>query len=85
MRAVVIYKERSDHAREVDDYMRDYTRQTGKRLEVIDPDSRDGADFCRVYDVVEYPTILALSDDGQVLKQWRGRPLPVIGQVGYYG
>ncbi len=84
MRAVVVYKQESDHAREVSDYLRDYSRNTGKSIEEIDPDSRQGADFCRVYDVVEYPTILALSDDGRLLRQWRGRPLPMISEVSYY-
>ena len=85
MRAVVVYKEMSDHAREVSDYLRDFARQTGRELEIVDPESREGADFCRVYDVVEYPTILALSDDGRFIKMWRGRPLPTINEVSYYG
>ncbi len=85
MRAVVVYKEESDHAREVRSYLRDYEMQTGRELEVVNPESRSGADFCRVYDIVEYPTIVALTDDGQLLNVWRGRPLPTINEVSYYG
>ena len=84
MRAIVIYKDESDHAREVTDYLRDFKRQTGHDLETIDPDSPDGADFCRTYDIVEYPTIIAVSDDGVMQNQWRGRPLPTISEVSYY-
>ncbi len=84
MRVVVVYKTESDHAREVFDYLRDFERQTGHQIEEIDPDSREGADFCRVYDIVEYPTILALDPNGQLLTQWRGRPLPTISEVSYY-
>ena len=84
MRVVVIYKVESDHAREVLDYLRDFERQTGRTLEEVDPESREGADFCRVYDIVEYPTVIALSDDGQLQNQWRGRPLPTISEVSYY-
>lgn len=84
MRTVVVFKEMSDHGREVLDYQRDFEHQTGKKLELIDPDTRDGASFCRVYDIVEYPTIIALDDSGSMLSVWRGRPLPMIDEVSYY-
>lgn len=84
MRVVVVYKQASDHAREVRDYLRDYQRFTGKVIEEIDPESRDGENFCRVYGIVEYPTLMAVSDSGQMQQMWRGRPLPLIDQVSYY-
>lgn len=84
MKAIVIYKDESDHAREVNDYLRDFKRQTGHDLETMDPDSPDGADFCRAYDIVEYPSIVAISDDGVMQNLWRGRPLPTISEVSYY-
>lgn len=84
MRTIVVYKDESDHGREVRDYLRDFSRQTGHELEVVDPETREGADFCRVYDIVEYPSIVALSDDGQLQNLWRGRPLPTISEVSFY-
>ena len=84
MRVAVVYRYESDHAREVLDYLRDFKRQTGNDIEVIDPDTRDGAGFCRTYDVVEYPTMLALDDSGMLQNVWRGRPLPTISEVSYY-
>lgn len=84
MRVVVVYKTESDHAREVFDYLRDFERQTGRQIEEINPDSREGTDFCRVYDIVEYPTVVALDEGGQLLSQWRGRPLPTISEVSFY-
>lgn len=80
----VIYKYESDHAREVLDYLRDFERQTGHTLEEVDPDTSEGAHTCRTYDIVEYPTIIALSDDGQLQNIWRGRPLPTISEVSFY-
>ena len=84
MRVAVIYKIESDHAREVLDYLRDFSRQTGHEIEEINPDSPDGAHFCRTYDIVEYPTLVAMSDDGQMQNMWRGRPLPTISEVSFY-
>ncbi|MFZ1812156.1 MAG: hypothetical protein WAU02_01355 [Candidatus Saccharimonadales bacterium] len=84
MRTFVVYKDQSDHAREVLTWLGDFRRQTGRVIETIDPDSRDGADLCRTYDIVEYPTIVALDDNGQLQTMWRGRPLPTISEVSYY-
>lgn len=84
MRAIIVYKPSSEHASTVEGYMRDFSRQTGKQLETVDPESRDGADLCRTYDIVEYPSVLALSDDSQLQTMWRGLPLPTINEVSYY-
>ena len=84
MRIAVIYRLESDHAREVTDYLRDFSTQTGHIIEEINPDSPEGSSFCRTYDIVEYPTLVALSDDGQLQNMWRGRPLPTISEVSFY-
>lgn len=84
MRVAVVYRQESDHAREVLSFLHDFARQTGHVIEEINPDTRDGADLCRVYDIVEYPTIIALSDNGQLQHMWRGRPLPTISEVSFY-
>ena len=80
----IIYKPQGENARTVEDYMRDFYRQTGSELLTIDPDTKDGANTCRVYDIVEYPTVIAQADDGQLLNSWRGLPLPTINELSYY-
>lgn len=84
MRVVVVYKQATDYARQVDDFLGDFKRQTGRELETLDPDTRDGMSFCGAYDIVEYPTLIAVSDDGQVQNIWKGLPLPTISEVSYY-
>lgn len=84
MRVLVAYRTESDHARNVVDFLRDLKRQTGYELEEVNPDTREGAEICRVYDIVEYPTIIAISADGAQQAMWRGLPLPTISEVGYY-
>ncbi|HJM04334.1 MAG TPA: hypothetical protein QF549_01690 [Candidatus Saccharimonadaceae bacterium] len=73
-----------DYTRTVLDYLRDFKMQTGRELEVMDPESPDGVMFCRAYDIMEFPTLVALSDDGHMQNQWRGLPLPTISEVSYY-
>lgn len=80
----MVYKDESDHARTVTDYLRDFERQTGKQLIVVDPESRDGAGFCTTYDVVEYPTIVAVDDNGVIQNMWRGTSFPTISELSYY-
>ena len=84
MRIVVVYKDTSDHGREVREYVDDFEKQTGLKIEVMDPDSGRNDFFLRAYDIVEYPTILAIADDGRLLQIWRGRPLPLFDEVAYY-
>jgi hypothetical protein len=84
MKTVVIYKDETDYARTVTDYLRDFHRQTGHELETLNPDTPEGATFCRTYDIVEYPSMVAISDDGSLQNLWRGLPLPTITEVSYY-
>lgn len=84
MRVVAVYRSESDYARTIDDFLRDFERQTGHSLETVDPDTPNGDSFCSAYDIVEYPTLIALSTDGQMQNMWTGLPLPTISEVSYY-
>lgn len=84
MRTFVVFKMESDHAREVMTWLGDFTRQTGRTLETLDPETPSGAATCETYDIVEYPSVVALDDNGQLQNLWRGLPLPTISEVSYY-
>ena len=82
MRVVCVLRDNQDYTRTVTDWLEDFRRQTGKEIETMNPD--ENADFCQTYDIVEYPTMLALDDNGAVLAMWRGREMPLINEVLYY-
>jgi hypothetical protein len=84
MRVVVVYKEQNDYTREVLDYLRDFKHQTGHDLELVNPDTEEGTQFCETYDIVEYPSVIAISDDGIMQNSWSGLPFPTISEVSYY-
>lgn len=84
MRVVVLSKDNTDYARTVTDYVRDFKRFTGHDLEIMDPETPDGVSFCQAYDILEFPTVVALADSGTLQMQWRGIPLPTISEVSYY-
>lgn len=82
MRVVCIYRDNEDYTRSVDEWLENMRRQTGYEIETMSPD--DNPNFCEAYDIVEYPTIIALGNSGEVLNMWRGRTLPLINEVLYY-
>lgn len=84
MRIVVLYRDQTDYARTVIDFLHDFSRQTGHDLETLDPDSAEAVLFCDTYGIVDYPTIIAMSDDGVMQNIWNGLPLPTISEVSYY-
>lgn len=84
MRVIVVYKDKTDYARTVTDFLSSFERQTGHVLETMDPDLPNSQFFCTTYDIVEYPTIIAISDSGELQNSWRGLPLPTISEVSYY-
>ncbi len=83
MRVVIIWNEATDYASEVRSWLKDFEHDTGgtKIVESIDPETMEGESFCRTYDIVRYPTIIAVDNDGKVLEEWTGTPLPQIEQV----
>lgn len=85
MKLLILYKPRSEQAADVESFIRDYkARHESGRLEVVDVDSREGIATAILYDVMQYPAILALRDDGSVVKSWEGSDLPLMDELAYY-
>lgn len=82
MRVVCVFRDNQDYTRTVTDFLENFRRQTGKEIETMNPD--ENVEFCETYDIVEYPTILALDDNGAVQAMWRGREMPLINEVLFY-
>lgn len=85
MRLVVLYRPESEFSRTVEEFVNNYKRwHEGDKLELINYDSRDGSATASIYDVMQQPAILALRDDGSVLKTWEGSTLPLMDEVAAY-
>ncbi len=87
MRAILLWNEQTDYASEVREWLGDFEHDTGKgsRLEQLDPETMEGSDFAKTYDILQYPAVLILDeDDGRVLKMWKGTPMPQIDEVSYW-
>lgn len=82
----ILYHPNSEHARQVEDYKRDFERsQNTGEIELISLETREGADMAKLYDIVRYPAVLAVTDTDRVLmKLWQDEKLPLMSEVASY-
>ncbi len=84
MKISILYHPASEFARAVESYARDFERQKGAAIELISLETREGAELATLYDIVQYPAVLARRDSGELLKHWEGDPLPLMNEVAGY-
>lgn len=84
MRIVILYRPRSEHSRQVEEFIHDFTREhPDQKLEVLDVDTRDGSNLATLYEVMQYPALLVLENDGHVSRSWIGQ-FPLMSEIVYY-
>lgn len=84
MKIIALYRPNSEFARSLEQYAQDFQRQRGEAIELVSLDTPEGTDKARVYDIVQYPAILVIRDDGQLLKDWQGSLFPLMDEVAGY-
>lgn len=85
MKVLVLYRPNSEHGRVVEEFIHDFQRRyQGERLEVLNIDTRDGSAMATLYDVVSYPAVLVVANDGIIQRCWMGDSLPLMEEVFSY-
>lgn len=87
MKVLVLYRPNSEHARKVEDFLRDLQRQHDieqSSLRIIDIDSRDGISVASIYDVMTTPAIVITDNFGGYVQSWVGAELPLMRDVAAY-
>ena len=85
MRLLVLYRPNSEHGRIIEEFVHEYQRRhQANHLELLNIDTRDGSATATLYDVMQYPAILSLQNDGSVQKIWQGAELPLMDEVASY-
>jgi hypothetical protein len=85
MKVVILYRPKSEHSSATETFIRDYQMRHGSdKIEVINVDDREGIATASLYDIQQYPAILALATDGVMLAMWQGPQLPLIDEVASY-
>lgn len=83
VKLLVLYHPNSEFASATESFVRDFerTHDVGRNLEMVSVNTRDGAATASLYDIMSYPALLVLSDDGRLLNSWVGMPLPLMDEV----
>lgn len=85
MKVLVLYRPQSEHGRMIDEFIHEFQRRHGdERLEIQNIDTRDGSATASLYDIMRYPAILVLQDDGYLSKSWEGDQLPLMDEIVSY-
>ena len=85
MKIVILYHPQSDHSRIIEEYVHDFAKRNPEvSLEAMSVDTRDGANMATTYDVVSYPTMIAVRENGELTQAWPGLPLPLMNEVAYF-
>jgi len=84
MKVIVLYRFKSEQARPVLDLEHEYEQRTGRKLEHVNTDSISGDSMAKLYGVINYPAILAVTTDGQLLHLWQGEMLPLVNEIMAY-
>ena len=86
MKVLILYRPNSEHATTVETFVRDLQHQhdLGDRIETMSVDTREGSATAALYDIWQFPAILALADEGRVLNIWLGEQMPLMDEVTAY-
>jgi methyl coenzyme M reductase alpha subunit len=85
MKVLIFYRQDSETERMVEEFMHDFKKQYPEsELSLIDVDTIAGSRQADVYDVVQYPTVIAAGNDGATLQRWDAGQMPLMNEVAYF-
>lgn len=87
MKVLVFYRPNSEHARRVEEFVHDLQRRhdiDDRHLQIYNIDTREGASMAALYDVMAYPSLFVVGDDGGYVKSWTDGQLPLMDEVASY-
>lgn len=84
MKVSILYRPDSEYARPVEEFAHEFQRQHNAKVELMSVSTREGAAMASLYDILRYPAVMALRDDGQVLQIWNEEQLPLMSEVAAY-
>jgi hypothetical protein len=85
MKVLVLYRPNSEHGRLVEEFIHDFqSRHAEERLEILNIDSREGSAMASLYDIMQYPAVLVVQNDGSIQRSWEGETLPLMDEIAAY-
>lgn len=84
MKAVILYRPKSEHEGKAMDFMRDYRQLKRIEIELISLNTTEGDNLAKLYDITSYPAVLVLTEDGQLQQLWQGGEFPLMNELDSY-
>lgn len=84
MKLYFLYHPESDHRRLVEEYVDNARRLRGIDIELVSLETKEGSNMASLYDIVQYPGLIVVEDNGRVAKLWQGSELPLLDEVSGY-
>lgn len=81
MKVYVLYHPNSESARRVEEFVHEYGRIHSGSVETVSLETREGAAMASLYDILQYPAVLATRENGEMLQTWQGEQLPLMDEV----
>lgn len=78
----MLWRDDTEYAREVIEWMDGFKKQTGNEVESVDPDSIEGEIFATTHDILQFPTLVIVDQNSSILSKWSGK-LPQYEEVTY--
>lgn len=82
---LIFYRKDAETHRLVDEFIHEFSKQyPDAELTLLDVDTLEGSQQAEIYDIVQYPTVIATSNDGATLQRWDTGLMPLMNEVSYY-
>jgi hypothetical protein len=81
MKLCILYHPKGEYATQTEQFAEECKRISSQPIELISLETPSGASLASVYDVVDYPAMLVIREDGQLNKGWQGGGFPSVEEV----
>ena len=84
MRVFCLYRPNTETERAVTDLNAELKRRYNSDLELISMDTVEGDRLAEVYDIWNFPAVVAVDSNGAPQKSWSDGQLPLLSELNYY-
>jgi len=83
MNVLVLYRPNTEYRSAVDEFVRSFQQRAADayKIELLSVDTREGSVKAQLYDVMQFPAVLVVDDQGLMQQMWVGENLPLIDEV----
>ena len=85
MKVIILHKLNAETDTQLQGYLRDFEQRTGKQIELMDVEGKEGVELAQIYDILQFPAILVREDMGELVQAWSEiDKWPTISELSYY-